>query len=393
MRKSTILIIAGLLIAVAIGWRLTHPVNDKESSAKAERNGPVPVGVAAAEKGEINVILNALGTVTPFTEVTIRTQIAGQLTHIAFQEGQMVQEGDFLAQIDPRPYENALNQAQGQLLKDQALLKDAEVTLARYQKLFKQDSIARQQVDTQEALVQQHRGAVQADQAQIDAAKLNLQYCRITAPFRGRIGLRQVDAGNYVQTNAAIVTLAQTQPITVLFTLPEDHVPALLNRMKGAMPIQVTAFDRGQTTELAVGHISSMDNRIDSTTGTVKLRAQFDNGDSSLFPNQFVNVKILLDTLRDATTIPLTGVQRGVPGTFVYLVTPENTVSVRPVKLGTDDGTKVAITEGLTPGDKVVVDGADKLREGAKVSLPGEGPASAGKPEQPSGQRGVQSEG
>ncbi|MDD4617312.1 MAG: efflux RND transporter periplasmic adaptor subunit [Alphaproteobacteria bacterium] len=372
MRIRTILIIAGVLVAAAAGWRVTHPVNNKPAEEQAGRNGAVPVGIAVAQKGDIDVILSALGTVTPLSEVTIRTQISGQLTGIGFQEGQIVHENDFLAQIDPRPYENALAQAQGQLAKDQALLKDSEVVFGRYQKLFKQDSIARQQLDTQESLVQQHRGEVQSDQAQVEAAKLNLQYCHITAPFAGRVGLRQVDAGNYVQTSAAIVTLAQTQPITVLFTLPEDNVPELVKRMQNGAPIEVTAFDRNQAAKLASGKVSSMDNKIDSATGTVKLRAQFDNEEAILFPNQFVNVKVLLNTLHDVTTIPLTGVQRGVPGTFVYLVMPENTVTVRPVKLGADDGTKVAVTEGLAPDDKIVVDGADKLREGAKVSLPSE---------------------
>jgi multidrug efflux system membrane fusion protein len=373
MRKRTFFIILGILIALAVGWRLMNPT-PKESleQSHAGRNAAVSVRSATAQKGEINVVISALGSVTPLANVTVRTQINGQIIEIGFKEGQLVQEGDFLVQIDPRPYQIALAQAEGQLMRDQALLKDAELNLSRYQKLLKQDSIARQQLDTQASLVQQYKGALQADQAQIDSAKLNLTYARIVAPIKGRVGLRQIDVGNYAQTSDTngIVTITATQPITALFTLPEDNVPALMKRLKEAATLEVTAYDRNQSTKLATGKLSSVNNQIDTATGTIKLRAQFDNEDEALFPNQFVNIRLLLNTLRDSTVIPLSGVQRGIPGTFVYFITPENTVTVRPVTLGPDDGSKVAITQGLNPGDRIVVDGTDRLREGAKVSVP-----------------------
>lgn len=327
-----------------------------------------------ARKGDINVTLNALGTVTPMAAVTVRTQINGQLMQVGFQEGQVVHEGDFLAEIDPRPYTIALAQAEGQLIRDQALLKDAEVNLARYKKLVAQDSLAKQQLDTQESLVQQYKGAVQSDQAQIDAAKLNLTYCRITAPVSGRVGLRQVDPGNYVKTSDTdgLVTITQLQPITVLFSLPEDNLPAIMQRLKEGATLEVLAYDRTQSTKLATGKLVSVDNQIDTSTGTIKLRAQFDNEDSGLFPNQFVNVRLLVNTLRDVTVIPTAAIQRGTPGTFVYRINEGNAVVIQKVKLGPAEGDNIIITEGLAPSDRVVIDGADKLREGAKVSLPEE---------------------
>jgi len=350
------------------------------STAPTAKNGrpginyTTPVMAVTARKGDINVTLNALGTVTPMAAVTVRTQINGQLMQVGFQEGQVVHEGDFLAEIDPRPYTIALAQAEGQLIRDQALLKDAEVNLARYKKLVAQDSLAKQQLDTQESLVQQYKGAVQSDQAQIDAAKLNLTYCRITAPVSGRVGLRQVDPGNYVKTSDTdgLVTITQLQPITVLFSLPEDNLPAIMQRLKEGATLEVLAYDRTQSTKLATGKLVSVDNQIDTSTGTIKLRAQFDNEDSGLFPNQFVNVRLLVNTLRDVTVIPTAAIQRGTPGTFVYRINEGNAVVIQKVKLGPAEGDNIIITEGLAPSDRVVIDGADKLREGAKVSLPEE---------------------
>jgi multidrug efflux system membrane fusion protein len=306
----------------------------------------------------------------------VRTQINGQLTQIAFTEGQIVNKGDFLAEVDPRPYQNALDQAQGQLAKDQALLKNAQLDFTRYDTLVKQDSISRQQRDTQEYLVRQYEGTVRTDQAQVENAKLNLAYCHIVAPVSGRVGLRQVDQGNYVQVSDAngLVVITQLQPISVLFTIPEDNVPAILTRLKGGAKLEVDAYDRGRTTLLAKGTLSTLDNQIDTTTGTVKLRAEFDNADGSLFPNQFVNVQLLVNTLDNSILIPTAAVQRGAPGTFVYVVGADDTVSVRPIKLGPADGQHAAISDGLAVGDKVVVDGADKLREGAKVMAPGPTP-------------------
>ncbi|PKU21654.1 MdtA/MuxA family multidrug efflux RND transporter periplasmic adaptor subunit [Telmatospirillum siberiense] len=370
-------LIWGVLIALllgTLGWVVFRPQTAPSSpQGRAGRfSGPVPVVAVPAEKGDIAITLNALGTVTPLATVTVKTQIAGQLTEVAFREGQMVKAGDFLAQIDPRPYQLALAQYAGQLQRDQALLKDAEVNLARYKTLVAQDSIARQTLDTQEALVEQYRGTVETDKAQVNNAKLNLVYCHIVAPATGRVGLRQVDPGNYVQTSdtSGIVVITQMQPITVLFTLAEDNLPAVLKRLHDGASLPVTVFDRAQTLQLASGRLLTVDNQIDTTTGTVKLRAQFDNADGMLFPNQFVNTRLLVDTLKDAVVVPTAAVQRGAPGTYVYLVKPDNTVTVRPVTLGPSAGERVAVTSGVEPGDNVVVDGGDKLREGAQVTLP-----------------------
>src|SRR5579883_994821 len=373
------LIWAILAIAAAAGlaWIIFHPHPAPPTRSRFTAGGPMPVVTAKAEKGDMPVTLNELGTVTPLATVTVRTQINGQLMKLGFKEGQEVNKGDFLAEIDPRPYQAVLDQLQGQLAKDQALLKNAQIDLARFQKLVEQNSIAVQQRDTQEYLVRQYEGTVKADQAQIDNAKLNLAYCHIVAPVSGRVGLRQVDEGNYVQVSDpnGIVVITQLKPISVIFTVPEDNLPAILKRFHAGAALEVTAFDRSHTTVLAKGTLATADNEIDTTTGTVKLRAQFDNDDESLFPNQFVNVELLVDTLQDSILVPTAAIQRGAPGTFVYVVKDDSTVAVRPVKLGPADGEKVAVVSGLAPGEKVVVDGADKLRDGAKVAQPGASPA------------------
>lgn len=377
IRKRALWAVILMMALAALVWAIRPQGTPQGRSAVG---GPVPVASATAQKGDIGVTLNALGTVTPLATVTVRTQINGQLVQVAFQEGQTVRKGDFLAEIDPRPYQLQLEQAQGQLLHDQALLKNAELDVARYRTLVAQDSIAKQTLDTQEALVRQLQGTVRVDQAQVDNANLNLTYCHIISPVTGRVGLRLVDQGNYVQTSDAngLVVITQIQPITVIFTLPEDNLPAVLKRLNAGATLEVTAYDRSQTTKLATGQLMTIDNQIDTTTGMVKLRAQFDNDDGMLFPNQFVNVRLLLDMLHDATIAPVSAIQRGAPGTYVYLVRPDGTVAVRPVKLGPTAGERVAIESGLAPGDVVVVDGADKLRDGAKVTLPGtSGPAEA----------------
>lgn len=329
--------------------------------------------------GDMPVTLTQLGTVTPLATVTVKTQISGYLVQVAFKEGQMVTKGDFLAQIDPRPYQVALEQAQAQLAKDQALLKNAQLDLQRYNTLVAQNSIAKQTRDTQVSLVAQYEATVKADQAQIDAQKLNLTYCRIISPVTGRVGLRQVDPGNYVQTSDpnGIVVVTQLQPISVIFTLPEDNLPEVMKRVRAGASLPVTAFDRTGSTELATGKLDTVDNQIDTTTGTVKLRAIFDNDQDALFPNQFVNVKLLVNTLHDADIVPNAALQRGAPGTFVYVVKPENTVGVQKVKPGPSDGQRIAILSGLEPGENVVIDGADRLRDGAKITV---APAEPGAP-------------
>jgi len=333
--------------------------------------GPVPVGVALVEKGNMPITLSQLGTVTPLAMVTVKTQISGYLIQVAFKEGQMVNKGDFLAQIDPRPYQVALAQAESQRAKDQALLKNAQLDLVRYNTLVAQNSVAKQTRDTQESLVGQFRATIKSDQAQIDAQKLNLTYCRIVSPVSGRVGLRQVDPGNYVQPSDpnGIVVVTQLQPISVIFTLPEDDLPGVMKRVRVGAMLPVTAFDRAGANEIVKGKLDTVDNQIDTTTGTVKLRAIFDNEQETLFPNQFVNVQLLVDTIQDTDIVPSPAIQRGAPGTFVYVVKPDHTVSTQVVKLGPSNRQRTAILAGLQPGEFVVVDGADRLREGAKVAL------------------------
>src|SRR5216684_740818 len=371
LRRALWILLLLLVVAALIVWLAYRTSHQPAPSGRAQSGGPMPVGTAKVDKGDMPVVLNGLGTVTPLAMVTIKTQINGQLVEVAFREGQMVNKGDVLAQIDPRPYQVALAQAEGQLAKDQALLKNAEIDLARYKTLLAQNSIARQTADTQASLVQQDRGTVQADQAQVDPQKLNLTYCRIVAPVGGRVGLRQVDPGNYVQVSDAggIVVITQLQPISVIFTLPEDNLPAVMKRLNTGAALAATAFDRAGATKLDTGALATVDNQIDPTTGTVKLRAVFDNKEQILFPNQFVNVRLLVDTLHDASIVPLAAIQRGAPGTFVYLVKPDDTVAAQPVSLGPGDTQNVSVTKGLTQGQAVVTDGADRLKDGAKVRL------------------------
>ena len=385
LRRLLWLLLLALVVGLVVWWVIRH--HQASTTGRFTSGGPMPVGTATVQKGDMPVIDNALGTVTPLATVTVQTQINGQLTQIGFQEGQMVKQGDFLAQIDPRPYQVALEQAQGQLAKDQASLADAKLDLARYEKLVAQNAIASQTLDTQRATVGQDKGTVQTDQAQVDAQKLNLIYCHITAPVSGRVGLRQVDAGNYIQTSSTtgIVVITQIQPISVIFTLPEDSLPDVLKQVNSGQTLQATAFDRTGNTQIEIGQLATLDNQIDTTTGTLKLRASFANTTLNLFPNQFVNIKLKVDTLRGTNIVPMAAIQRGAPGTFVYLVKPDDTVTAQAVTLGPDDGEKVAVTKGLDPGQVVVTDGADRLKEGAKVTVtePNGQPATTGA--QPSG--------
>ena len=377
-----------ILILVGVAWFVhSRAPQDK----RVGRPASVSVVTTPVQQGDLPVTLNALGTVTPLATVTVKTQINGRLVSIGFREGQIVKAGDFLALVDPRPYEIALEQAQGQLVRDTALLHDAQIDLARYRTLATQDSIPQQQLDTQEYLVRQYEGTVRSDEAMVRNARLNVEYCHIVAPVAGRAGLRQVDQGNYVQPSdpSGVVVITQLQPISVIFTLPEDNVPAVMKRLTSGASLPVTAYDRALTTKLAVGTLLTVDNQIDTTTGTVKLRAQFDNRDNGLFPNQFVTALLLVDTLKGTNLVPTAAVQRGAPGTFVYVVNSERVVGLRPVKLGPTDGDRVAVLSGVNPGEQVVVDGADKLRDGAKVTLGNEqggtGTAPAATP--PDGQR------
>jgi multidrug efflux system membrane fusion protein len=366
------IILALLAIAAALAWWFhERPAPQPTGRARANATTSVPVVADIAQKGDIDITLNGLGTVTPLATVTVRTQINGQLTDVGFKEGQLVKKGDFLAQIDPRPYQAALEQAEGQMARDQGLLDQARMDLKRYETLAKTNAVPRQQYEDQIYLVKQNEGTVKTDQAQIDTQKLNLAYCHIVSPVEGRVGLRLVDPGNYVQTSdtSGVVVVTQLQPITVVFTVAEDNVPQIFQRLHANATLPVSAYDRSGTTKLATGTLMTTDNQIDTTTGTLKLKAQFANDDESLFPNQFVNIQLLVDVLHDATVVPMSAVQRGAPGTFVYLVNADSTVSVRPIALGASNGDRVAVRSGLSLGDRVVVDGADKLRDGAKVTL------------------------
>lgn len=355
--------------------------------------GPVAVAVAPVSSGDINVRIPALGTVTPLATVTVRSQVSGILQKVAFQEGQLVHAGDFLAQIDARPFQAALTQAEGMLRRDQAQLADAQLDLKRYEELVKEDSIAQQQLDTQRALVKQYAGTIEADQGAVSTARVNLAYTHIVSPVNGRVGLRQVDQGNYVtpgDTNG-IVVVTQLQPITVIFSVPEDYVTPLMKRLHDGDILAAVAYDRGNANKLAEGKVLTLDNQIDTTTGTIRLRALFDNSDGALFANQFVNIQLVQDTLHNQTIIPSAAVRRGAPNgvlsTFVYLVNATaSTVSVRPVTLGVADGERVAVTQGLQPGDEVVTEGGDRLRDGAPVLLPAATPQHAMRPAaQPAG--------
>jgi multidrug efflux system membrane fusion protein len=360
-----------------------------KGSGKGDRKGAnVPVVAVPATTADVGVLLDGLGSVTPVATVTVRSRIDGQLMRLNFKEGQLVREGDLLAEIDSRAAQVQLSTAEGQLARDQALLKNAQLDLERYRTLFKQDSIAKQQLDTQDALVRQYEATLKVDHASIESARLQLVYSRITAPVSGRIGLRQVDVGNIVRAGDAngIVVITQLQPITVVFSIPEDNLPPVMKKLQSGERLTATAFDRAGKTQLAAGMLITADNQIDPATGTVKLKAQFANEDLALFPNQFVNVRLLVDTRRGATVIPGSAVQRGTPGTFVYSVDPATrAVSVRKVTLGPTQGELVSV-EGISPGTLVVVDGADRLREGAVVEMvvrdtspPKEGPRRKGK--------------
>jgi multidrug efflux system membrane fusion protein len=378
-----------LVLAVALGvfcafFSGCTSADSKQQKAQAAAPRPVSVAVAKVQQQAVPVYLVGLGSVTAFNTANIKSRVDGQIMRVNFQEGQTVKQGELLIVIDPRPYQVQLEQMQAQLFKDQATLRDAKLNLDRYTTLIPSGSIAQQQVDTQKSLVDQLDGQVRTDQAQIDNAKLQLVYCNITAPFTGRVGLRQVDPGNIIHASdtTPMLILTQLQPIAVIFTLPEDQLPTVSQHMKNST-LQVEAYSRDDQTKLATGKLLTIDNQIDQTTGTAKLKAVFDNKDNQLWPNQFVNANLLLETRKNTTVLPTAAILRGPQGTFVYAVKPDKTVEARTVVISLTQGNITAITGGLNPGDMVVTDGQDKLQTGSKVEPRNSGPGNT-----PSGRNG-----
>jgi membrane fusion protein, multidrug efflux system len=361
-----------LSLLICAGLTNCGKADPRANASRRNFGGPqiVPVSVATVERRDLPVYLSGLGSVTAFNTVAVKSRVDGQLVQVAFREGQEVRKGDLLAVIDPRPYQVALDQAQATLLKDQSQLKNTQLDLQRYQGLVAAGVVSHQQVDTQDALVGQFQGTVDADKAAIENAKLNLTYCHITAPVDGRVGLRLVDRGNMVHANDTnpLLVITQLQPIAVIFTLPEDSLPAVAQHMQ-AGALKVEAYSRDDQTRLSTGTLLTIDNQIDQTTGTGKLKAIFDNHERALWPNQFVNVRLLLEVRKNATLVPAAAVQRGPQGTFAYVVKGNNTVEVRTVTLALTQGNVTAIARGVSPGEVVVTDGQDKLQNGSKVAF------------------------
>jgi multidrug efflux system membrane fusion protein len=373
---------------------IVRPLTRSAGAARARPGfGAVPVTAEPARKADLNVRIVALGTVTPVYTVTIHSRVDGELQKIFFTEGTNVEAGAPLADLDPRPFEAQKLQTEAQLAKDNALLDNARLDLVRYQTLLAQDSVAKQQVDSQAALVRQYEAAIKLDQAQVGSAALQLAYSHITSPLTGRIGLRTVDQGNIVHAADAsgIAVITQLHPITVLFAIPQDAVPQVMKQFKTGSPMVVEAYDRDGRTLLATGKLVTIDNQVDPTTGTVKLRAEFPNTDETLFPNQFVNVQLIADQIKGATVVPTAAIQRSSTATYVYLVADQKTASVRPVETGPSEHGLIVVSKGLVPGDVVVVDGVDKLREGSAVELvsrtAGAAGAAASGPDKPTGVR------
>ncbi len=375
--KKAFWILLGLLLLALLVWAI-EPSGQTNSGRHGHlnANGPVSVGVGKATLSDVRVTLNELGAVTPLATVTVKPQVSGIMQKIYFKEGQMVHAGDVLAEIDPRPYQAAVDQAKGALARDQAQLANAQIDLKRYQQLWSQNAISQQILATAEATVRTDAGTVEADKGALEAAAVNLAFCKITAPVTGQVGLRQVDVGNYVQVGVTteIVVVTELQPMSVLFTVPEDNIDQVLNRIHGGAKLPADAYDRANTTKLATGALATVDNQVDATTGTVKLRALFDNRNLQLFPSQFVNIHLLVDTLHGHVTVPGAAVQHGAAGDYVYVVGYDKRVHMQSVRLGPTDGDIVDVTRGLAAGTSVVVDGADQLSDGARVSVPGKTP-------------------
>ncbi|MCF3191338.1 MdtA/MuxA family multidrug efflux RND transporter periplasmic adaptor subunit [Pseudomonas bubulae] len=375
-----------LLIVLGLCWWLWPSAAKKaatdQPAGHAGRSGmmrpgfggstqPVPVRVSEVKQGDFPIYYKALGTVTALNTINVRSRVAGELVKVYFKEGQMVKAGELLAEIDPRSYQNALLQAEGTLLQNQAQLKNAQVDVQRYRGLYAEDSIAKQTLDTAEALVSQYQGTVKTNQAAVNDARLNLDFTKIRAPISGRVGLRQLDVGNLVAANdtTALVVITQTEPIVVAFTLPETNLALVLERYRSGAKMPVQAWNRGDTKELAVGVLSSIDNQIDITTGTLKFKALFENRDQALFPNQFVNVRLLADTLENVVLAPTAAIQYGTNGSFVYAMDGDNKVKIRSIKVGATDGDVTVVEEGLAAGDRVVLEGTDRLRDGGAVEV------------------------
>jgi multidrug efflux system membrane fusion protein len=370
-RKSPLRLLLILLAVALAGFGIWRFLVQNRTAEKKPEAPVTQVGAAKASKGDVKEILSGLGTVTPLATITVQAQIAGQLLSVGFKEGQIVKKGDFLAQIDARPYQALKAQYEGQLAHDQGVLDQAKLDDQRYATLLKQNSIARQTAEDQTFVVRQSEGQVATDKALIAQQDLDIYYCHIVAPVTGRVGLRLVDPGNYINlpnTNG-IVVLAQLEPISVVFVLPEDVIQDVWEAQRAGKDLAVVAYNRSDDREIATGAVESIDNLVDTTTGTVKVRASFPNADLKLFPNQFVNARLQLRTLQGVTIAPVAAVQHGAPGAYVYRIKPDNTVEVRAIKNGVTEGDQVQIVSGLDPGDTVVVDGADRLRDGAKIRI------------------------
>jgi multidrug efflux system membrane fusion protein len=344
---------------------------DKKGGKGGDANRAVPVVAALSHKGDMPVFLNGLGSVTAFYTVTVRTRVDGEIMKVTFEEGQTVKKGDVLVDIDPRPFQVQLEQAEGQMAKDQALLDNANIDLERYKVLFGQNAVPKQTLDTQVATVHQYEATIKSDKAAVDSAKLNLVYAHITSPITGRIGLRLADPGNVVHATDAngLAVITQLQPIAVIFNIAEDSLPQVTKKMAAGQTLPVLAYDRDLKVKLGQGTLQTIDNQIDQTTGTVKFKGVFENKDLSLFPNQFVNARLLLDTKRGAVIVPTAAIQRSPQSTFVYVVKDDNTVEVRDITVGITEGDEASVEKGLGPGEKVVVDGIDKLQQGTRVNV------------------------
>ena len=381
-------IAAAVLLVILLAARSSQNKQaGAEAATKKAASRAVPVAGTAARTGDLGVYLTGLGTVTAINTVTVRSRVDGQLVRVAFHEGQLVHDGELLAEIDPRPFQVQLMQAEGQRAKDEATLQNARVDLARYEVLVKEDSISRQQLDTQAATVRQLEASIKSDQGQIESAKLNLTYSRIAAPITGTVGLRLVDAGNIVHASDpnGLLVITQIQPIAVVFTIPADQLPPVLQKFRAAQPLPVDAYDREMKNKLAIGSVLALDNQIDQTTGTVKIKAAFPNETLTLYANQFVNARLLVDTLRGVVLVPTAAIQRSPQSTFVYVVKPDSTAEMRNVEVQLTQGDDTAVRKGVAAGETVITDGVDKLQPGTKVALAAPGAAGAAPREQPEG--------